>query len=75
MDVVHSNIRKMKGLLDLNSETGQGTTILIKLPMTLVTVHVLLVRIGERKFGIPTNYLKQVLAPSVGNIEWVMNYP
>ena len=66
MDVVHTNIRQMKGTLDLLSETGKGTTILIKLPMTLVTVHVLLVRIGEGQFGIPTNYLEQALAPGVG---------
>jgi chemosensory pili system protein ChpA (sensor histidine kinase/response regulator) len=73
MDVVHSNISQMKGILDLTSETGKGTTILIKLPMTLVTVHVLLVRIGERKFGIPTNYLEQALAPGVGEINKVGN--
>jgi chemotaxis protein histidine kinase CheA len=66
MDVVHTNIRQMKGTLDLMSKTGQGTTILIKLPMTLVTVHVLLVRIGNRRYGIPTNNLEQALAPGVG---------
>jgi chemotaxis protein histidine kinase CheA/ActR/RegA family two-component response regulator len=66
MDVVHTNIRQMKGTLDLVSETGKGTTILIKLPMTLVTVHVLLVRISDRQFGIPTNHLEQALAPGVG---------
>ncbi|RKZ76626.1 MAG: hypothetical protein DRQ57_03140 [Gammaproteobacteria bacterium] len=63
MDVVHTSIRQMKGTLDLHSQTGVGTSILIKLPMTLVTVHVLLVRIGERRFGIPTNHLEQALAP------------
>ncbi|MEN8214797.1 MAG: response regulator [Pseudomonadota bacterium] len=73
MDVVHSNISQMKGILDLTSETGKGTTILIKLPMTLVTVHVLLVRIGKRKFGIPTNYLEQALAPGVSEINKVGN--
>ncbi|MDM8563842.1 ATP-binding protein, partial [Candidatus Marithioploca araucensis] len=66
MDVVHTNIRQMKGTLDLSSETGKGTTILIKLPMTLVTVHVLLVRVGTRQFGIQTNHLEQVIAPGAG---------
>ena len=65
MDVVHTNIRQMKGTLDLHSQTGMGTTILIKLPMTLVTVHVLLVRVGERRFGIQTNHLEQALASGV----------
>lgn len=71
MDVVHTNIRQMKGTLDLFSETGKGTTILIKLPMTLVTVHVLLVRIGELRFGIPTNHLEQALAPGIGEYQKV----
>jgi chemosensory pili system protein ChpA (sensor histidine kinase/response regulator) len=67
MDVVHTNIRQMKGTLDLMSETGKGTTILIKLPMTLVTVHVLLVRLGDRTFGIQTNHLEQALASGRGD--------
>ncbi|MDY6994258.1 MAG: response regulator, partial [Pseudomonadota bacterium] len=68
MDVVHTNIRQMKGTLDLISETGKGMHILIKLPMTLVTVHVLIVRLGQQIFGIPSNYLEQVLAPGVGEL-------
>ncbi len=71
MDVVHTNIKKMKGTLDVMSETGKGTTFLIKLPMTLVTVHVLLVRVGERTFGIPSNYLEQALAPGVGELRHI----
>ncbi len=68
MDVVHSNIREMKGTLDILSETGKGTTMLIKLPMTLVTVHVLIARVGTLRFGIPTSNLEQVLAP--GSMEF-----
>jgi len=71
MDVVHTNIRQMKGTLDLISETGKGMHILIKLPMTLVTVHVLIVRLGQQIFGIPSNYLEQVLAPGVGELRKV----
>ncbi|OQY54191.1 MAG: hypothetical protein B6247_12620 [Candidatus Parabeggiatoa sp. nov. 2] len=74
MDVVHTNIRQMKGTLDLISETGKGTTILIKLPMTLVTVHVLLVRVSERQFGIPTNHLEQALAPGVGEFHRIGDF-
>ena len=71
MDVVHNTIRQMKGTLDLTSETGKGTTFLIKLPMTLVTVHVLVVRVGERRFGIPTNSLEQALAPGIAEFHTV----
>jgi chemotaxis protein histidine kinase CheA/CheY-like chemotaxis protein len=71
MDVVHTTIRQMKGTIDLTSETGKGTTFLIKLPMTLVTVHVLVVRVGDRLFGIPTNNLEQALAPNVAEFHTV----
>ncbi|MFK5968566.1 MAG: response regulator [Candidatus Marithrix sp.] len=65
MDVVHTSIKEMKGTLDLISETGKGTTIIIKLPMTLVTVHVLLIRVGELRFGIPSNTLERALAAGI----------
>ncbi|HHB91993.1 MAG TPA: response regulator [Thioploca sp.] len=65
MDVVHTTIKEMKGTLDLISETGKGTTIIIKLPITLVTVHVLLIRVGEFRFGIPSNTLERALAAGI----------
>ena len=65
MDVVHTSIKEMKGTLDLVSETGKGTTLVIKLPMTLVTVHVLLIRVGELRFGIPSNTLERALAAGI----------
>jgi len=71
MDVVHTNIKQMKGTLDLTSETGKGTTFLIKLPMSLVTVHVLLVKVANHRFGIPTNTLERALATGMGEISKV----
>jgi chemotaxis protein histidine kinase CheA len=71
MDVVHTNIREMKGTLDLSSETGKGTTILMKLPMSLVTVHVLLVRVANQRFAIPSNYLELAIAPNVGTLQGI----
>ncbi|WP_083234156.1 hybrid sensor histidine kinase/response regulator [Candidatus Marithrix sp. Canyon 246] len=71
MDVVHTNIREMKGTLDLSSETGKGTTISMKLPMTLVTVHVLLVRVANQHFAIPSNFLELAIAPNVGTFQHI----
>ncbi len=73
MDVVHTNIRQMKGTLDILSETGKGTNMVIKLPMTLVTMHVLIVRVGVFRYGIPTNSLEQVLAHGSGELQRVGN--
>ncbi|EIJ43797.1 chemotaxis protein histidine kinase-like protein [Beggiatoa alba B18LD] len=73
MDVVYTNVRQMKGTLDLLSETGKGTNIIIKLPMSLVTLHVLVIRIGQYHYGIPTNTLEQALAPESGEFHQIGN--
>ncbi|ALG67994.1 response regulator [Beggiatoa leptomitoformis] len=73
MDVVYTNVRQMKGTLDLVSETGKGTNIVIKLPMSLVTVHVLVIRMGQNRYGIPTNALEQALAPESGEFHQIGN--
>jgi chemosensory pili system protein ChpA (sensor histidine kinase/response regulator) len=73
MDVVHTNIRNMKGTLDIISKTGEGSSFIIKLPLTLVTVHVLIVRVGSTYYGIPTSSIEQALAHSSGEFKNVGN--
>ena len=53
MDVVKKQIMKLKGLLEVDSEQGKGTTITIRLPLTLAIVQSLLVRAKEEVFAIP----------------------
>jgi len=53
MDVVKTNIEKLKGLIDIESVIGQGTTISIKLPLTLAIIQGLLVVSEEETFIIP----------------------
>ncbi|MEK7992032.1 MAG: response regulator [Thiotrichaceae bacterium] len=73
MDVVYTNIRNMKGTLDIFSKAGEGSDFIIKLPLTLVTVHVLIVRIGSTYYGIPTSSIQQALAHSSGEFKTVGN--
>ena len=53
MDVVRSNLKKMNGSVQLESEVGAGTTVLLRLPLTLAILPVLLVRVREDVYGIP----------------------
>ncbi len=53
MDVVRTNIEKLKGIIDIQSERGQGTTITIKLPLTLAIVQGLLVEAHQELFILP----------------------
>ncbi len=66
MDVVHTSILQLKGTVDIESEPGKGTAIVLTLPMSLVTEHVLLVKCGTQQFAVPTNYLEQALTPDAG---------
>src|SRR5690606_10022776 len=53
MDVVRTNIEKIGGSIDLQSENGRGTTIKIKIPLTLAIIPALLVTCGGERFAIP----------------------
>lgn len=53
MDVVKTNVEKIGGTLDINSVTGEGTTLRIKIPLTLAIVPALVVTCDEDRFCIP----------------------
>ena len=53
MDVVKTNIEKIGGSVDVLSETGQGTTLKIKIPLTLAIIPALIVTSGGERFAIP----------------------
>ena len=53
MDVVKKNIDQLRGTVEINSETGAGTTVVVKLPLTLAIIEGLQVRVGEEYFVIP----------------------
>lgn len=62
LDVVKSNIEKLNGNLDLKSEPGQGTTLNLKLPVTLAIIPSLIVRVGEDRFAIPQVNLEEFVS-------------
>jgi len=53
MDVVKTNIEKIGGTVDLGSVAGQGTTLRIKIPLTLAIIPALIVTSGGERFAIP----------------------
>ena len=53
MDVVKRNIDALQGSIDVVTERGAGTTITLKLPLTLAIIDGLLVKIGEASFILP----------------------
>lgn len=79
MDVVKTNIEKIGGTVDLQSQQGKGTTIKIKIPLTLAIIPALIVSADGDRYAIPqVNLLElvrlenQIEKPS---IEWIQGAP
>jgi len=53
MDVVRTNIRRINGSVQVESEPGKGSTILIKLPLTIAIIQALLVEVERATYAIP----------------------
>ena len=53
MDVVRSNITRINGTVDIESIPGQGTTIRLRVPLTMAILPVLLIESGSETYGIP----------------------
>ena len=53
MDVVKTNIEKIGGSIDLQTQAGQGTTLRIKIPLTLAIIPALIVTSGGARYAIP----------------------
>jgi two-component system chemotaxis sensor kinase CheA len=61
MDVVKTNIERIGGMLDLQSQPGQGTTIKIKIPLTLAIIPALVVTNGGDRYAIPQASLLELV--------------
>lgn len=53
MDVVKTNIEKLNGIIDIDSEVGTGTSMKLKIPLTLAIIQALLVGVQEEYYAIP----------------------
>ena len=53
MDVVKTNIEKVNGIIDIDSEMGKGSSIKLKIPLTLAIIQALLVGVQEEHYAIP----------------------
>lgn len=71
MDVVRTNILKLKGMIDIESEVGVGTTFIIKLPLTLAIIQGLLVRVHSEIYAIPLASVLEVVDCDVSKVSTI----
>ncbi len=69
MEVVKQNIDKLSGNIDIKSEKGQGTTFILRFPLTLAIVETLLVKIADTCFLIPFSQVTECVGLSAENTE------
>jgi two-component system, chemotaxis family, sensor kinase CheA len=79
MDVVKTNIEKIGGTVDIQSQHGQGTTLKVKIPLTLAIIPALTVMTGGDRYAIPqVNLLELVLLEGEQarkNVEFIQGAP
>jgi two-component system, chemotaxis family, sensor kinase CheA len=71
MDVVRSNLEKMNGTVEVDSRPGQGTTILLRVPLTLAILPVLLVRVADETYALPLRSVVETVPVRSKNIHSV----
>jgi two-component system, chemotaxis family, sensor kinase CheA len=60
LDVVQSVLNRIKGLVQVDSRPGQGTTFRLQLPLTLAIIKALLFRVEHRLYAIPLNSVSEI---------------
>ena len=68
MEVVQANIDKLKGKINIESETKKSTRFIIELPLTLATLRVMTASVGNHIFAIPVDFIVSVIIVDVAEI-------
>jgi len=71
MDVVKTNIQKLNGVVNIQSEPGKGTVITMLLPLGLAMLPVLVLRLGEQSLAVPLSMVREILSVMPGQLQQV----
>jgi two-component system, chemotaxis family, sensor kinase CheA len=75
MDVVRTNIQKIKGEIDLSSELGKGTTIAITIPLTVAILPAMLVGVDDEIYAVPLNNVVEIVKPTSDQLATIGEHP
>jgi two-component system, chemotaxis family, sensor kinase CheA len=64
MDVVRKQVQKLRGRIEVLSKPGEGTTFLLKLPLTLAIIDGLVVGVGDQRYIVPIFAVREMLKPA-----------
>ncbi len=79
MDVVRTNVERIGGKVEIDSRAGKGTTLRLRIPLTLAIIPALIVRSVNQSFALPQGALSELvhIPPEQAGaaIEWIENAP
>lgn len=73
MDVVYSQLLEMKGTLRVQTKSGQGCLMEMRLPVTLISTHALLLQVRNQTYALSDRGIEQILYFGAGSIQNVGN--
>jgi chemosensory pili system protein ChpA (sensor histidine kinase/response regulator) len=69
MDAVRETVLSQRGVIQVKSQSGQGATFTLFLPLTLATAAVVLIQHGDKQLALPANMVEQVLQLSRSDLQ------
>jgi two-component system chemotaxis sensor kinase CheA len=73
LDVVKSKVESLSGTVTVNTKLGEGSTWIIRLPLTLAIIQGLMVEVGGEKYAIPLDSIQSIENVPVSDIKFVSN--
>lgn len=68
LDVVKTKIESLNGIVEVENSKGKGSKFIIRLPLTLAIIQALLVTIGDEKYAIPLNVIRDITTINASTI-------
>lgn len=69
MDVVRTNVEKLKGNIDLASQLGKGAAVSISIPLTVAVLPAMLVGVGDEIYAVPLANIMEIVRPSTEQLK------
>jgi chemosensory pili system protein ChpA (sensor histidine kinase/response regulator) len=69
LDAVHGSIAQLKGSMHLSSLAGQGCTVELRVPLTLISVHCLIVRMNDQLVAVSSRGVERILYSGSGTVQ------
>jgi len=73
LDVVKTKIESLNGTVEVDSVLGEGSKFTIRLPLTLAIIQALMVNLGDEKYALPLNNIKEITTIETSSISLVQN--